>query len=295
MKQLLQEIRGAFQLSQERFAGLLGTTFATVNRWENGRTAPGKKTQDKIMALCLEHDIPLYDLVMEHIRKESSILLASDRVLLYHGSKSGLTGAIAPISRDKCDFGRGFYMGTDPVQPLTLVCDFEQARFYVVSIDLAGLSVFEVPPDLDWAMLVAFNRGKMEPVKGSALYQRYAQMARGHDVLVGAIANDRMFYVLDNFFLGNITDVALIQSLAALQLGRQYVAITDRACGNVRIEKEVPVSHLERVCLQAISERNRAKGISLANEICRSYRREGRYFDEIMSEAGGTPNGQSTA
>ena len=42
MKQLLQEIRGAFSLSQERFADLLGTTFATVNRWENGRTVPGK-------------------------------------------------------------------------------------------------------------------------------------------------------------------------------------------------------------------------------------------------------------
>ena len=287
MKQLLQNIREAFHLSQERFANLLGTTFATVNRWENGRTIPGKKTQDKIVKLCSEYGVPLHELVMENIQKESAILLEPDRTLLYHGSKSGLFGAIAPISRDKCDFGRGFYMGTDPVQPLTLVCDFEQSRFYVVSIDLAGLSILEVPPDLEWAMLVAFYRGKMEPIKGTPLYQRYAQMAQGHDVLVGAIANDRMFYVLDNFFLGNITDVALIQSLAALQLGRQYVAVTGRACEKIRVEKEIPLSHLERLCLQSVSEQNRAKGISFANDICRNYRREGRYFDEIMSEAGG--------
>jgi len=32
---------------------------------------------------------------------------------LYHGSKSGLSGVIAPVSRDVCDFGRGFYMGTE--------------------------------------------------------------------------------------------------------------------------------------------------------------------------------------
>lgn len=38
-----------------------------------------------------------------------------DRVLLYHGSKSGLVGNIAPISRAQCDFGQGFYMGTDPI------------------------------------------------------------------------------------------------------------------------------------------------------------------------------------
>ena len=136
-------------------------------------------------------------------------------------------------------------------------------------------------------MLVAFYRGKMEPIKGTPLYQQYAQLAQGHDVLVGAIANDRMFYVLDNFFLGNITDVALIQILAALQLGRQYVAVTDRACEKIRVEKEIPLSHLERLCLQSVSEQNRTKGISLVNDICRSHRREGRYFDEIMSEAGG--------
>ncbi len=118
MKQLLQEIRGAFSLSQERFADLLGTTFATVNRWENGRTVPGRKTQDKIMRLCSDQGIQLYELVMDHIRKESFVSLVPNRVLLYHGSKSGLTGAIAPISRDKCDFGRGFYIRTDPVQLL---------------------------------------------------------------------------------------------------------------------------------------------------------------------------------
>lgn len=111
MKQLLQEIREAFHLSQERFANLLGTTFATVNRWENGRTIPGKKTQDKIVRLCSEYGVPLHELVMENIQKESAIPLEPDRILLYHGSKSGLSGAIAPISRDKCDFGRGFYSG----------------------------------------------------------------------------------------------------------------------------------------------------------------------------------------
>lgn len=32
-------------------------------------------------------------------------------MILYHGSKNGLSGAIKPMSREKCDFGRGFYMG----------------------------------------------------------------------------------------------------------------------------------------------------------------------------------------
>ena len=53
MKQLLQEIRGAFSLSQERFADLLGTTFATVNRWENGRTVPGRSEERRVGKECL--------------------------------------------------------------------------------------------------------------------------------------------------------------------------------------------------------------------------------------------------
>ncbi|MFQ7272950.1 MAG: hypothetical protein ACLRPE_10450 [Blautia producta] len=30
------------------------------------------------------------------------------------------------------------------------------------------------------------------------------------------------------------------------------------------------------------AEQNRVKGISLANEICKNYRREGLFFDEIL-------------
>ena len=89
-------------------------------------------------------------------------------------------------------------------------------------------------------------------------------------------------YVLDNFFLGNITDKALVMSLSALQLGKQYVAITENACRHATIETEIELSYLERVFLRDLSESNRVKGVTLANEICRDYRREGLYFDEIL-------------
>lgn len=287
MERLLKEIRTACGVSQERLAELLGTTFATVNRWENGRAMPGRMAQDKLMELCEAQRIPLYDLVLKHIKEQAEVDLAFDRIPLFHGSKSGLSGPIAPISRSHCDFGAGFYMGTDPTQPLTLVCDFEKSNFYAVSLKLEGLSVLEVQADLTWAMLVAYHRGKMEPAKDSLLYQQYSKMPEGHDILIGPIANDRMFYVLDNFFQGNITDVALVQSLSALQLGRQYVAITEKACGQIQIEKEISLSYLERRCLQIVSEQNRTRGINLANEICKRHRREGRYFDEILDGAVG--------
>lgn len=58
-------------------------------------------------------------------------------------------------------------------------------------------------------------------------------MADGCDVLIGCIANDRMFVVLDRFFKGDITDEALIRSLSALKLGKQSVAILQSTKGMI--------------------------------------------------------------
>lgn len=101
-------------------------------------------------------------------------------------------------------------------------------------------------------------------------------------MIIGYIANDRMFVVLDRFFNGEITDLALINSLSALKLGKQYVALTEKACRNIKILGEQKLSESDREKLKRESETKRSKGIALAEEICRKYRREGRFFDEIL-------------
>lgn len=286
MQLLIKKIRQFAGLSQQEFSEKLGVSFATVNRWENGKAIPNKLAQTKLYDFCKDNDIPVYDMTIKRIQEEvDSIELADDRLILYHGSKSGLNGPIAPISRDKCDFGAGFYMGTEPSQPLTLICDFDKSKFYIVSILLANLNTLDIPTDLNWSMIVAYNRGKMDKIIGTDLYEKYRLLGENKDIIIGSIANDRMFYVLDNFFLGNITDLALTNSLSALQLGKQYVAVTQKGCNAIKIEKEVPISYLERRFLQDISEENRIKGINAANDICKNYRREGEFFDEIIDRA----------
>ena len=115
------------------------------------------------MNVCKDRGVNLEELLQQKIQKKvSGLQVETGRKILYHGSKSGIKGAIAPISREYCDFGRGFYMGTEPNQPLTLVSDFEQSKFYVVSLDQTDLKTLRVKPDIEWAMLVAYHRGKME-------------------------------------------------------------------------------------------------------------------------------------
>ncbi|MBQ9252510.1 MAG: DUF3990 domain-containing protein [Clostridia bacterium] len=287
MNDMILAIRERLHVSQEELAKMIGISFATVNRWENGHSTPNKAAQLRLYDVCKERGVDLEEMIRKKIeRAVTALQTSSGKMLLFHGSKSGIKGSIAPISRDRCDFGKGFYMGTDPYQPLTLISDFEQSKFYIISLDITDLRVLTVKPDLEWAMLVAYNRGKMDAARGTQLYERYAQMRKGYDVIAGSIADDRMFYVLDNFFLGNITDKALVMSLSALQLGLQYVAITEKACKHAKIETEIELSHLERTFLRDLSEANRIKGVNLANEICRDYRREGLFFDEILKETG---------
>ena len=76
-----------------------------------------------------------------------------------------------------------------------------------------------------------------------------------------------------------------MNSLAALELGKQYVAITQKACDSVKIECEVELSYLERQFLKDVAGENREKGTFLANDICKNYRREGLFFDDLLDAA----------
>lgn len=291
MQVLIKQIRTYLNMNQTEFARHLNVGYITVNRWENGHSVPNKLAQSKIYEICKANNIPVYELTLERIRSiADGSSLTDGRILLYHGSKSGIDGKIEPKSRSQCDFGKGFYMGTEVSQALTLICDYEKSKLYLTSVDLTGLQVVEIPADIDWAMLVAYHRGKMEKIAGTPFYEKYRNITLNKDLVIGSIANDRMFYVIDNFFIGNITDSALVNSLAALQLGKQYVAISEKGCSAIKIEKEIEISWLERLFIKDVAEENRAKGVSMANDICKKYRRDGLFFDELLDRAknGGT-------
>lgn len=278
MKDLIKAIRFAANMNQEQFASTLGTTPLSINRWENGKTLPNRMAQTQLYNFCREHAIDIAQLIIDTKAYGDT----DNKLVLYHGSKKGIVGDIAPISRDECDFGSGFYMGTNTLQPLTLVCNEDKPKFYTVELDMTGLKVLTVEIGMDWAMLIAYYRKEMESAKGTPIYEKYAHMADGYDVIIGYIANDRMYTELSRFFNRTLTDVALINCLSALDLGKQYVAISEKACRQIKILKEEPLSQLELSLLKDMSAERRKEGIALAEEIEVKYRREGKFFDEIL-------------
>ena len=279
MEKIIKVIRLIADMSQEQFASALGTTVLSINRWENGKVVPNRMAQTQLYNFCVEHDIDIANIIIEREKYNNT---NDDKLILYHGSKEGIVGDIAPISRDYCDFGKGFYMGTTTLQPLTLICDEDKPIFYTVELDLSDLKVLTIDVSMDWALLIAYYRKEMESIRGSKLYEKYAHMLDGYDVVVGYIADDRMYTELSRFFNKTLTDVALINCLSALDLGKQYVAISEKACKQIKIIKEKAVSQLELALLKDMSVKRRQTGIALAEEIEIKYRREGKYFDEIL-------------
>lgn len=275
----IYEIRKQLGYSQEELASELGVSFSSVNRWENERIVPSILVQEKLLTVAIDNNINVLDIVKNRINSE---IVNEDKLILFHGSKEGINGDIKPISKDRCDFGRGFYMGDNPVQPLTLTCDFKDSKFYIVSLNTNNLKIKDIKLDLDWAFLIAYNRGFLNDVKDTDFYNKYKKMLDGVDIAIGYIADDRMFVVLDSFFKGTMTDVALLKCLSALKLGKQYVALTNKATNNINVEKTIDLLWIEKEVIKKESENNRQEGILLANQISKEYRRQGRFFDEII-------------
>ena len=204
---------------------------------------------------------------------------------LYHGSKAGLDGPIRMKSgrnRAACDFGLGFYMGDEPTQPRTLVCDGERPTLYALSLDLEGLKVCRFETDADWAMFVAYNRGLLEKYRKSAYYRKLKRIREENDVIFGRIANDKIFAVMKLFFDGLIGVPALVKCLSVLNIGNQYCAISAKAFSQIGIVSEHRYSKRECELFRAKSERQRRRASALADEICVAMRREGEGFPDLI-------------
>ena len=60
--QQIKTVRLKLHMSQTEFAALFGVSFATVNRWENGKTTPNYRAQRKFNELCQEKNIIIENL-----------------------------------------------------------------------------------------------------------------------------------------------------------------------------------------------------------------------------------------
>lgn len=279
MNNIVKEIRKQLKLSQEKFASLLGTKALTINRWETNKSVPSALAINQILNLIDKYEIDISSFLINNHQLSND----NKSLILYHGSKSGISFPIKPNSRTECDFGSGFYLSDNALQALTLVCNEKSPVFYTFSVNLSNLKILNLDLNITWALLISFYRGYMNIIKDSDIYKKYSNLCNEYDVVSGYIADDRMYKVMKNFFDGQITDIALISSLSSLDLGKQYVCKNQSTCDKLIMIKEEKLSTLELALLKKQSISNRDAAIKQLDDILIKYRRVGKYFDEIIN------------
>ena len=53
------KVRATLNLSQVKLAEMLDVSFASVNRWENGKYEPTRLVKEKIRLICKQHNIEM--------------------------------------------------------------------------------------------------------------------------------------------------------------------------------------------------------------------------------------------
>ena len=130
---------------------------------------------------------------------------------LYHGSKSGIKGKIRPdAGRSMCDFGAGFYIGDRPEPAMGLIAGWKSHRFYDIEFTEGSLNIKRFgdsyEEQLDWALFIAYNRNPAGYADKKRLCEKYKRYHSVYDVIVGLIANDKMFQLLERFYDGTLCD-----------------------------------------------------------------------------------------
>jgi len=70
--QIVKIAREELSMSQEELARALNVSFATVNRWENGKTHPNQLTKNVFFNFCIRQKIKIDDIITcneKNIRK----------------------------------------------------------------------------------------------------------------------------------------------------------------------------------------------------------------------------------
>jgi len=273
----LKVIREMLELSQEKMANELELDVKTINRIENGYNYPNADTIEKIYDYAYKHNIKLNNIKEMFYKEETT------NKLLFHGTKTMIDGDITiEYGRDNSDFGKGFYCGESIEQTISFISRYPNSSFYILSFDDKELKSTTFTVNQEWMLAVAYFRGKLNDYKDNPKLIKIVEKVKNVDYIYAPIADNRMFTIIDNFIDGLITDEQCKHSLAATNLGNQYVFLNDKATSRLQILERCYISNLEREKYLEIKKTEVDDGDNKVKLAMIKYKNQGKYIEEIL-------------
>ena len=198
---------------------------------------------------------------------------------LLHGSKKGLDGNIKPISKLSCDFGTAFYVGNSIEQVITLVSSYNDGIIYKFSFESEGLKILDLRSNIDWALLVLSYRGFLNSEKVCDSFKHNGDF---YDVIIGPIADDRLFDSMSLFLRGALTDIALINMLQCANIGTQLAFKTDKACSRLKITHSYVLTKEDKDIINSYKAIRKKKIQRITNDVMDTYRGQGNSLNQLI-------------
>lgn len=272
-------VRKMLQISQQDIADAIGVDKKTITRIENKESIPSYSTLNKIYDYFFLKGIRI-NAIKEMLYKEE---LGEKEILLFHGTRTEIKGNISPyVSRDKIDFGKGFYCGDSSSQTISFVKKIPESSYYVISFKDEGLKSIKFEVNQEWMLAVAYFRGSLQEYKDHPLIKKIVKKIENSDYIIAPIADNRMFRIIDQFIEGLITDEQCKHCLAATNLGYQYVFLNEKAVSKLTILERLFISSNEREESDILQTKDQQMSENKVKLAMIKYKREGKYIEEIL-------------
>ncbi|MBQ7995677.1 MAG: DUF3990 domain-containing protein [Bacilli bacterium] len=203
--------------------------------------------------------------------------------IIFHGSKDEIIGPISVShGRKTNDFGQGFYCGESAEQTTSFIARFEKSSMYMIEFKENDLKKITFNVDRDWMLAIAYFRGRLEKYKDSDVIKKIIKRVSNADVIYAPIADNRMFRIIDRFIDGEITDEQCKHCLAATNLGKQYVFLTEKAVSQLKVLEKCYISKPEREFYIEQKKNELQDADNKVRYAMIKYKNDGKYLEEIL-------------
>lgn len=271
----------ALNIGEEKLAEDLGVTYETINHWKRGKKPIDIESLEKLYSYAYRKGIK-FNKIYEQLHKEE--YSDSQNIVLFHGAKKSFSLPIdfSSNSKNRNDFGVGFYLGETFEQAANYISYLDVPYVYCFKLNLTDLKIYKFGVNTEWMLAIAYFRGWMSDFRECKCLQNTLKKIKSSDVIIAPIADNRMFDLIAEFIEGNITDEQCKHSLAATNLGFQYVLKTDKAVEQVSfIEKMFVCKKEKEECIEKRASLTN-DGIQKVKMARISYKGKGKYFEELL-------------
>lgn len=281
--QIIQDMETVIELtglSRNEFAKELGVSRVTLHNWLSGKRDVNEMHMKLFYEYTFNKGIRL-NKIKEQLYKED--VVGKSRKILFHGAKTKIEGELRlDCSKQKNDFGNGFYCGESLEQSAMFVATFPDSSLYMLEFCEENLVERRFTVSRDWMLMIAYFRERLGEHAQSEMIQRLVKDNQGVDYIVAPIADNRMFEIIDQFIDGEITDVQCQHCLSATNLGNQYVLVSEKALRQIRVLERCYLSDSEKESYLNSRKENYEMNRDKVKVARRQYRDQGNYIEDIL-------------